>query len=248
MSATKTSPRGTCQVCFRRQVAKPKRGQKGPRMVVHGYNRPGYGAIEGECPGHGEVPFELSCEVTKCIRNITERHIEGIRKRLQDAQTGRTKSLSIEVRTGRDQKSYQPTYEIIEIEPGWENTDKSFYSFRTDTWDTRLREHIAQLQRDERRQQHLLDDLTTRIAEWRYNPDGIIPDDVAPREIDLLRGWYESEATQKAIDDLGLRDRIEHLGKMGWATTRNGDYTKTFYKHVKVIVQKAQAQQPAPRG
>lgn len=53
------TPRGTCQACFRKQ--KTSDG----KMVLHGYQRPGYGYIVGECWGVKYAPFELSCERTK---------------------------------------------------------------------------------------------------------------------------------------------------------------------------------------
>jgi hypothetical protein len=35
---------------------------QGLRMVHHGYERPGHGQIEGDCPGVGDPPFEASAE------------------------------------------------------------------------------------------------------------------------------------------------------------------------------------------
>lgn len=53
------SPSGTCQICFRSQKA------RSGLLVLHGYKRPGYGYIVGNCWGCGYAPFEVSCERTK---------------------------------------------------------------------------------------------------------------------------------------------------------------------------------------
>ncbi len=50
---------GTCPVCegeFRLHRE---------RMVHHGYRRPGHGSIEGDCPGVGYPPYEVSTEGTE---------------------------------------------------------------------------------------------------------------------------------------------------------------------------------------
>lgn len=52
-------PSATCQICFREQQTRAQ------RLVLHGYRRPGFGYIVGECWGVGYAPFEVSCERTK---------------------------------------------------------------------------------------------------------------------------------------------------------------------------------------
>ncbi len=49
------------------------------RMVHHGYKRPGHGSIEGDCPGVGYPPYEISTEGT-------ERYLTHVRARLQNMQ------------------------------------------------------------------------------------------------------------------------------------------------------------------
>lgn len=46
--------RGTCQMCCRVQAV------EGGLMVLHGYERPGWGYVKGSCPGTAEPPAELS--------------------------------------------------------------------------------------------------------------------------------------------------------------------------------------------
>jgi hypothetical protein len=50
---------GTCPCCFNEQKT-----LKGERMVHHGYQRPGYGYIVGDCFGVKYPRFEISCEGT----------------------------------------------------------------------------------------------------------------------------------------------------------------------------------------
>lgn len=64
---------GTCPVCegeFR--LLKE-------RMVHHGYKRPGHGSIEGDCPGVGYPPYEVSTEGT-------ERYLERVQRGLLQEQ------------------------------------------------------------------------------------------------------------------------------------------------------------------
>src|SRR5271157_5749029 len=50
---------GNCQICEGDQKLHDG------LMVHHGYRRPGTGYIVGDCPGVGEVPYEVSCELRK---------------------------------------------------------------------------------------------------------------------------------------------------------------------------------------
>lgn len=52
---------GTCQICEGRQIIQPTGENKGT-LVLHGYNRPGYGYTVGECFGYHRKPFEVACD------------------------------------------------------------------------------------------------------------------------------------------------------------------------------------------
>lgn len=54
--------RGTCQVCGGAQVI------DGGVLVLHGYNRPGYGYVVGRCPGVNEVPLQTSDALTTAYK------------------------------------------------------------------------------------------------------------------------------------------------------------------------------------
>ena len=57
----KSEMKGTCQACF--LVQKLPNG----KISLHGYERPGYGYIIGDCEGSYRLPYEQSCEVTKTV-------------------------------------------------------------------------------------------------------------------------------------------------------------------------------------
>lgn len=56
---------GSCPCCFRNVKLAVKSGKDLPVMVNHGFKRPGWGYILGNCIGVGFPPFELSPEGTK---------------------------------------------------------------------------------------------------------------------------------------------------------------------------------------
>jgi hypothetical protein len=60
---------GTCPVCER-----PIRVRTG-KMVHHGYRRPGWGQIVGDCFAVGREPYEVSCEATRDYRRVVGSHL-----------------------------------------------------------------------------------------------------------------------------------------------------------------------------
>lgn len=56
---------GSCPCCFRNIKLKAQSGREHPLMVNHGFQRPGWGYIVGNCIGVGWPPFELSPDGTK---------------------------------------------------------------------------------------------------------------------------------------------------------------------------------------
>ncbi len=56
---------GTCGACFHNYKLEHGGGAKLPRIVLHGYKRPGWGHVVGRCSGEDLPPYELSPEATK---------------------------------------------------------------------------------------------------------------------------------------------------------------------------------------
>lgn len=52
--------RGTCQICGNAQVV-----NEYGRLVLHGYKRPGWGNVVGDCPGTGKKPLNVEKELTE---------------------------------------------------------------------------------------------------------------------------------------------------------------------------------------
>lgn len=186
--------RGVCQVCLRPLVAKPTRESGGKMvMVKHGYERPGYGYLVGECSGVGHPPFELSCELTKEWRNTLKNTIIPNQKTVvANLESGKTK---------RFETTYQgppPLYKSISI---YVEEGKPLPPQVTRTIDFEalrkrdLREATATLKAME-------DDLVwydKRIKEWRYAPELLAPKEKAKSEAQTIREWLESPKTREEL-------------------------------------------------
>lgn len=101
-------PEGTCQICFRHQQT------RAGNLVLHGYKRPGYGYIVGNCYGHGFAPFEVSCDRTKTfIAQVLQPWLARCEARLAELQA-RPESMPYEggvwvgsEKTSRAARGYQ---------------------------------------------------------------------------------------------------------------------------------------------
>jgi hypothetical protein len=81
---------GTCPVCFRNVKLSSSK-----RIVLHGYKRPGWGQLEGECPGFRYPPFEISNEGTKHYLVSLVRYEKGLEKGLHDWKAGVYKEIKV---------------------------------------------------------------------------------------------------------------------------------------------------------
>jgi hypothetical protein len=168
------SYKGTCQACFRSFVV--KKATRRPSgfhhddnrgmlvVVLHGYERPGSGYLEGECMGQNEEPFQVSKEITERFLVAEEGHLDRIRKRLADLKASKVKKLLITI------KSYSSSWskekdQVIEIEEGWVNP-KSFY----DDFQSRLKSLIWKTQQEEKSVIGNIEFLRKMLASWKYDP------------------------------------------------------------------------------
>lgn len=55
-AAARVGRDGECQICTNRQIVQKE------LLVLHGYERPGHGSVNGECYGRGYPPYEVSCD------------------------------------------------------------------------------------------------------------------------------------------------------------------------------------------
>jgi len=82
------SASGTCSCCFR-NIKLKARSNAPPTIVLHGYERPGWGQIRGSCYGVGYQPFELSCEGTEHLVEVldkSEAHHKDFLRRLENGE------------------------------------------------------------------------------------------------------------------------------------------------------------------
>jgi len=70
------------------------------KLVHHGYRRPGYGSIVGDCFGVGYAPLEVSTEASEEYRAACEGSRAGIRSYLQRLNAGEVNELTVYRREG----------------------------------------------------------------------------------------------------------------------------------------------------
>jgi len=86
---------GSCPCCF----GLYKLDSEG-KMVHHGYERPGYGYIVGDCFGVGYLPFEISPEGTKDFAVALTKRKDNLAEYLDKLNSGKVTSLPEEVTEG----------------------------------------------------------------------------------------------------------------------------------------------------
>ena len=148
--ARKTQPKarsgaGTCPCCFRNIKLKERPDR--PEMVLHGYQRPGWGQVEGRCFGVGYPPFEISTEGTEHLVKHLEIRIAQTSGFLRKLKGGEITSLGV---------AQHRTMRLVEQgDPDWEQTLESRIKETERT--------LTGLQSDIR----MLDKL---IREWKQQP------------------------------------------------------------------------------
>jgi hypothetical protein len=99
----------TCQACFNAQAV-----QHGT-LVHHGYRRPGWGYIVGDCAGVHDLPFEVSCDLTrKYLTGVEERAAQTLTF-LRKARAGKLDKVMIRVKVSN--KNGDLKYDYPEIGP-----------------------------------------------------------------------------------------------------------------------------------
>lgn len=90
---------GTCGACFGNfkltKAAKHGKDRSLPGMVLHGYQRPGHGYINGNCMGQDWPPFELSKECTEATLENRENGLKMVRAKLHTLKTNPPEEITI---------------------------------------------------------------------------------------------------------------------------------------------------------
>jgi hypothetical protein len=79
---------GSCGACFKNVKLEHPGGGKLPVTVLHGYQRPGTGHIEGRCPGENMPPYELSPEATDKERRVLKGQADNLTVHLHRLKSG----------------------------------------------------------------------------------------------------------------------------------------------------------------
>jgi hypothetical protein len=192
---------GTCQACFGSYVTKAARPRKGGKfdllVVLHGYERPGHGYIQGECPGRAELPFELDKTVTEKFRDRLIAMLASTRDYLARLKGGKVEKLRIEVRDESVPYGMNAPrsrlYKTIEIERGWKNPSPGAYY---DTFDRRMESEIANTAMREDSIARDLKEIKERLAAWKYNPAALAEAEEREKSLKASKA-----ATKKATYD-----------------------------------------------
>ncbi len=133
---------GTCSCCFTN--VKLRNGH----IVLHGYQRPGWGSVQGECPGVGWKPFEVSPEGTKAFKERLLRVLKTAEEDREKMAKGEVPELAHPVFARRKLTKETATPEEWQraIEHALPAADAKIRYLKADiaTLDTKIREWKAQ--------------------------------------------------------------------------------------------------------
>jgi len=110
--ATKTRHIGTCAYCG--QSVKCPRG----KLAHHGYRRPGYGYIEGSCPGTHHEPYEVSPKTAELGVNQYNHEVDSLKNRLRE----HAKATEI---TLKGPRSYSKERVVQKGDDDWEHVHRA---------------------------------------------------------------------------------------------------------------------------
>lgn len=161
--------RGTCPCCFSHPKLRMKAGK--PIMVIHGYERPGYGYIDGRCHGHNFEPFELSKDGTvswlkelHLMARRTDAVIDLLKKDLQKSSEGITKIELNHRLVAKPDGGYAQVSDVYTpSHPDWKKAlQHREEKIQYDIAQTRAR--LVEISRD-------IVDLTSKVNTWEPHPE-----------------------------------------------------------------------------
>jgi len=133
---SKSKPRelsgtGTCPACFRN--IKLKKAGDAYKMVLHGYERPGWGYTEGRCIGVDHPPFEESPKGTKEVIKVLALRLRGLQQYLVDLHSGKITSIqnrdNAVVRKGDPSWTKDYLQKISDVEYDYKQVDEDGKAF-----------------------------------------------------------------------------------------------------------------------
>lgn len=226
---------GTCQVCLKSFVSKPN-------LVLHGYARPGWGSIIGECWGVHNLPYELSCELTKKWRHqLISVRIPFVEKRLSDLRSGRVTSLQYVYTDYNGKLSYgggpggrgYPTRTVM-IDQGAPLPESIRNDTRADLFDSLLRENIYQEEKNLGGLRGEVAWLTQRISQWVYAPEKLRAKNAPHVRSDLSQEGAKA-AEAKSARDVAKKEKAEKVARS--AVVQLDKCRKTVERYVNAFQQ-----------
>jgi hypothetical protein len=215
---------GECQVCGHFQVV------NNGHLVLHGYERPGCGYINGRCAGEEHVPFELSCEVAKdwlvTLKTFILPNNETRLAALKANEPGLKITIEVSngyVSTGRQARwssGMKLRTKLIEIEAGYVHVKQADNDYQEGTTFEQFRQRavkaktndIENIKRD-------IEMVTAKIASWKYAPEKL-----QTRE-------EVTEAKKAAQADKAAWSRFYSAQKRLWKDVADAirDHKRNFY-------------------
>lgn len=172
---------GNCQLCERDQKL-----TDGGHMVHHGYKRPGHGNIEGDCPGVGKLPYEVSCEAIKTYLDGLRNQLAFVRTRLGQFARGEVLEFSRLV-WGRPGRHHNARMELQDYAVGV--TDPFIFA-------DGLRCLKGELQSSDSQLTHAIARCEVRIAHWTPKPVRTVEEEARKAQADKDARKAEREAAR----------------------------------------------------
>jgi hypothetical protein len=271
----KLDVRGTCQACFRQFVVKRTTGSSKYTsvpgnevgkigMVLHGFQRPGYGYLEGMCWGAGRPPYELSCELTKAwYKNLVEVKMPSLRDFLERLVTGRHKSFTVALRRAEaremgfsEDSLVPPTVIAVEGDPLPPILQKRALSDQPN-FDSLRKRKIMDVELEIEGLRKFIKFLLDKINDWRYAPDKFIQRKTHPSELSG-KAWFDHPGVRKLMHELPAPEALgpkpaksffdwamAFPNTLAWTSMGGRGRTPSYYKAVRKAFDKMPAVQKA---
>ncbi len=183
-AATVTRHIGFCGFCENTQ--KLRNG----KLVLHGYQRPGWGYAEGKCPGVGKDPYEVSAVTAEMGLKWTTEAIASIGA---DRTKLKANPLEFEVEHNKDIVKIRDLVEKSTQRPGSRSPEEVLANIVADV-DRRLERDLPQLKVNKARYEKLIRDwkpvTLTTVEELKAQQQGI-KDEKAQQQRVLKEGKFE---------------------------------------------------------
>lgn len=187
-AATVTRHIGFCGFC--ENVQKLRNG----KLVLHGYQRPGWGQTEGKCPGVGKEPYEVSPATSELGLKWTTEAIASIG---EDRARLKANPLDFEVEHNKSVVKIRELVEKSTQRPGSRSPEEVLANIVADV-DRRLERNLPQLKVNKERYEKLVRDwkpvTLTTVEELKSQQQGV-KDDKARQQRVLKEEKFEKIRT-----------------------------------------------------